>query len=98
MGSSVSYAGSESVSLWSGRSSADGGLSITPAGIGSPGPFALRHRTRSYTSVFGTSLMGANPPAMSPYRVAYPTACSLFFPGGGAHEGGGVGGGWGGRC
>src|SRR5438034_8469492 len=80
MGSSNSYGGSESVSLWSGRSSADGALPITLSGMGGGSDRVLRHRHSSYTSVFGTSLIGANPPARSPYRVEYPTAISLLLP------------------
>ena len=41
---------------------------------------SLRHRASSQTSVFGTSLIGANPPALSPYSVEKPVASSLLLP------------------
>ena len=41
---------------------------------------SLRCRASSYTSVLGQSLMTANPPAVSPYRVEYPTAISDLLP------------------
>ena len=40
----------------------------------------MSHRLSLYTSVLGTSLMTAKPPAMSPYSVAYPMAISLLLP------------------
>ncbi len=65
-----SYGGSVSWSTWSGRSSADGGFVIEFSGIGGVSPreaaSAFRQRASSHTSVFGTSLIGANPPAESP--------------------------------
>jgi hypothetical protein len=72
MGSSTSYGGSESLSFWSGRSSADGGRSITRRGItGAAGsPTELRYSASRYTSSLLQSLIGAKPPAMSPYNVA----------------------------
>jgi hypothetical protein len=58
------------VSSWPGRSSADGGLVIVFSGMGAVSPrlsaSALRHRASFHTSVFGTSLIGANPPTLSP--------------------------------
>jgi hypothetical protein len=42
-------------------------LSSTDWGITTPAP--LRQRASAYTSVLGTSLITAKPPAMSPYRV-----------------------------
>ena len=47
---------------------------------GASGVLALRHRARSQTSDLGTSLMGAKPPALSPYRVEKPVASSLLLP------------------
>ena len=58
------------MSFWSGRSSALGGFVIVRSGIGDwPPGCAFRQAASSYTKVLGTSLIGANPPAMSPYSV-----------------------------
>ena len=46
-----------------------GGLVRIESGIGGAGSTVLRHAHSSYRSVFGTSLTGAKPPAMSPYSV-----------------------------
>ena len=37
-------------------------------------------RDSEYTMVFGTSLITASPPHISPYSVQYPTASSLLLP------------------
>src|SRR5438270_3731101 len=79
IGSSSSYGGSSSWSVWPGRSSADGGFVKTRWGIAAR-PYEFRHADSSYTSVFGTSFSTAKPPAMSPYSVEYPVAISLLFP------------------
>src|SRR5664280_2288921 len=54
------------------------------SGIGGVAPraaaSALRQRARAHTSVLGTSLIGANPPAESPYRVEKPVASWLLLP------------------
>ena len=47
---------------------------------GSSGVSWLRHRASSQTSDLGTSLIGANPPALSPYSVEKPVASSLLLP------------------
>ncbi len=56
-----------------GASSALGGLVMEFSGIGGVAPWrsasALRHVDSSQTSVLGTSLIGPNPPAESPYSV-----------------------------
>ena len=70
MSSSREYGGSESVSFWPGRSSADGSLVIVLGGIGGVSPSrsasALRHFASSHTWVLNTSLIGANAPTASP--------------------------------
>ena len=54
------------------------------SGIGGTSPRSaatrLRQRARAQTSVFGTSLIGAKPPALSPYSVEKPVAASLLLP------------------
>ena len=61
------------MSICPGASSALGGLVMEFSGIGGVAPTrtasALRHRDNSQTSVLGTSLIGPNPPAESPYSV-----------------------------
>ena len=53
-------------------------------GIGATSPRsaarALRQRQSVQTKDFGTSLIGAKPPAESPYKVEKPVAASLLFP------------------
>jgi hypothetical protein len=66
MASSTSYGGSESWSVWFGRSSADGTFSMLLRGITSRPARSLMKRDSSHTIVFGTSLMTASPPHMSP--------------------------------
>ena len=71
MASRVSYGGSESWSVWSGRSSALGTFSMLASGIGgSANPsaawFAFTQRESVHTSVFRMSPMGASAPHMSP--------------------------------
>ena len=72
------------MSICPGASSALGGLVIEFSGIGGVAPTraasSLRHRDSSQTSVLGTSLIGPNPPAESPYSVEYPVASSLLLP------------------
>src|SRR5271154_1464060 len=78
IGSNTSYGGSESVSLCSGRSSADGGFSIVAHGIISFTRFT--YRLNPYTRVFITSPITASAPTISPYNVQYPVDISLLFP------------------
>ena len=49
-----------------GLNSADGGLVMLPIGMSSRPKDSLMYRANSYTMVFGTSLMTASPPHMSP--------------------------------
>src|SRR5579883_2952754 len=71
--SSRSYSGKLSVSFWSGRNSAEGGFVSVFSGIGAGNPrFWNRQfasRASRYTIVFGTSLITASPPHISPYNV-----------------------------
>src|ERR1700722_21006284 len=78
IGSSTSYGGNESVSLCSGRNSADGAFSIVSRGITSRSRFA--YLLSAYTFVFITSPITASAPTISPYSVQYPTDISLLLP------------------